>query len=74
MGLVKYTRYPEETGHGIKIMQGGADYPGVDYTGKPGHLRYQSQGAECPSTTLRVFKLQVDNHLFSTQIHSLQTH
>lgn len=39
MGLVKYTRYPEETGHGIKITQGGTDYPGVIYTGKPGLLR-----------------------------------
>lgn len=27
MGLVKYTRYPEETGHGIKITQGGGGYP-----------------------------------------------
>lgn len=29
MGLVKYTRYPEGTGHGIKIMQQGGDYSGV---------------------------------------------
>lgn len=28
MGLVKYTRYPEETGRGVKPTQGEAGYPG----------------------------------------------
>lgn len=28
MGLVKYTRYPAETGHSIKIPRQGADCPG----------------------------------------------
>lgn len=34
MGLVKYTRYPAETGQRIKILPRGADCPGVALRGQ----------------------------------------
>lgn len=68
MGLVKYTRYPEQTGHGIKIMKQGVDYSGVVQLKWPGFPVYQRQGAGFSSTTLSDYKLKADNHIVSTQL------
>lgn len=65
MGLVKYTRYPEERGRGIKTMQQGVDYSGVVQLEWPDFPVFQRQVAGFLSTTLSDHKLKADHHILN---------